>query len=158
MTNYEIYKVSWDDLMELSKKILDKIEQDKLKIDTIVPIVRGGLPLSLIISNNLENVDTSCLHIRRSKSNEPNALFEEATYKGITNEAAIKGKNILLIEDIVDKGKTLDLAIDIIKRYEPKKIYITTFFNFNKDKYRDIIAGKHMKDIVWIVFPWEKGV
>lgn len=157
MSNYKIVEVNWEELSVLSKKIIQQLEEKNLKIDTLVPIVRGGMPLALILASNMKDVDTSCLHLRRSKSNKVNSEFGETMFKGITNARAITNKNILFVEDIVDTGLTLDAAVEIIKKYNPKNINIATFYNYNKGKYKDIISGKIMNEMRWIVFPWEKG-
>lgn len=158
MTDYEICKVDWNEIMTLTENVLEQIKEKEIEIDTLVPILRGGAPLSLLLASNLKNVDTACIHIRRSITNEANAAFGESVFKGITNEGALCDKNILLIEDTVDKGLTLDMAMEIVKKYNPKNVYIATLYNYNNDKYRDIIAGKKMDEKIWIVFPWELEV
>ncbi|MEZ4741153.1 MAG: hypoxanthine phosphoribosyltransferase [Bdellovibrionota bacterium] len=41
----------------------------------------------------------------------------------------IKGKNILLVEDIVDTGRTIDFLIDTLKVREPKSIKICSLLS-----------------------------
>lgn len=158
MSNYKVVEVDWNELYTLSKNVLKQIKEKNIKIDTLVPIIRGGMPLSLILASNMQDTDTACIHLRRSKSNDVNSEFGETIFKGITNAEAIENKSILLVEDIVDKGLTLDMALDIVNKYNPKNIYIATFYNYNKGKYKDILAGKVMNEMAWIVFPWEKEV
>ncbi len=155
MTNYSIKNVSWDDIVKLSDKIVNEINARNLQIDTLVPILRGGLPLSLLITNRLKNVETSCIQIRRSMSNDANADFGKPNFLGITNSNQIVNKNVLICEDIIDNGESLNLAIKEIKKYNPKSITIATLFNFNKNKYKDAISGVKMKEYYWIKFPWE---
>lgn len=47
---------------------------------------------------------------------------EDRPYKELDDLSIIKGKNILLIEDDVRTGKTLEKACSQIKRYRPKSI------------------------------------
>ena len=155
MTNYPIKNVSWDDIVKLSDKIVNEINVRNLQVDTLVPVLRGGLPLSLLITNRLKNVETSCIQIKRSISNGTNADFGESTFLGITNSNQIVNKNILICEDIIDKGDSLDLAIKEIKKYNPKSITIATLFNFNKNTYKNAISGVKMREYYWIKFPWE---
>lgn len=156
-TNYDIVNISWHDVEKLTKEILKQISENKLKIDTLVPVLRGGAPLAMLLAANMDNVNTSCIHIKRSKENCPNSEFGKPILKGITNSEDIKGKNILLLEDIVDTGLTLEWAISEIKKYDPKNIYIATLYNFNKEINSNyIISGKNMDEYCWIVFPWER--
>jgi hypoxanthine phosphoribosyltransferase len=43
--------------------------------------------------------------------------------------ADIKGKNVLLIEDIIDSGHTIDYLINTLKVREPKSLRIATFLS-----------------------------
>ena len=77
-TNYPVVNIEWNDVLELSSNILRQIKEQNLQIDTIVPVIRGGVPLALILGYNLENTKTSTIHIRRSLSNEENSDFAES--------------------------------------------------------------------------------
>ena len=155
-TNYKLRNVGWNEIRELSKNILFQIKKENIEIDTLVTIFRGGSVLSLILSANIDNLKTACIHVTRSLSNNTNAEFGNSVYKGITNFSEIEGKNILLTEDIIDSGLTIDYVIQELKKYNPKNIYIATFYNFNKEKYKDVISGEKMNEYCWIVFPWEE--
>ncbi len=156
-TDYELLEVKWDEIIKLAKNILDEINIKKIKVDTLVPVLRGGMPLSLILAYNLGDVDTACIHIRSSDENSPNSSFSKPRLVGLTNNSCITGKNILLVEDVVDSGRTLELCINILKKYKPKSINVASLYNFNsKDK--NIIAGKNMTEYFWIVFPWETKI
>ncbi len=156
-TNYELIKISWNDVLELSRNILSQIEDKKIKIDTIIPVLRGGMPLALLLGYNFENVNTACIHVRSSDKNIPNSSFSNPNLVGITNNNFITGKNILLVDDVIDSGKTIDLCLNILKKYKPRSITIATLYNFNKTK-TNIISGQKMDKHFWIVFPWEKNL
>ena len=155
-TNYKLRNIDWSEIRNLSKKILYQINKEKIDIDSLVTIFRGGAILSLILSANIKNLETACMHITRSLSNDSNAEFGSSIFKGITNSSAIEGKNVLLTEDIIDSGLTVDYALEELRKYNPKNIYIATFYNFNKGKYRNVISGEKMNEYCWIVFPWEE--
>lgn len=155
-TNYKLRNVDWNEIRKLSKNILSQLKKEKINIDTLVTIFRGGSVLSLILSANIKNLETACIHITRSLSNDSNAEFGDSIYKGITNCSVIEGKNILLTEDIIDSGLTIDKVVDELKKYNPKNIHIATFYNFNKKKYKDVISGEKIDEYCWIVFPWEE--
>lgn len=155
-TNYPVVNIEWNDVLELSSNILRQIKEQNLQIDTIVPVIRGGVPLALLLGYNLENTKTSTIHIRRSLSNTENSDFADSKLLGITNEEDITGKTILITEDIIDYGLSLDCAIENLEKLNPKKIYVATLYNFNHGKYNDVICGKKMDQQTWIVFPWER--
>ena len=151
----EIFNLSWNEVEKGVENILKEIKERNLNIDTIIPILRGGAPLGNLISNNMD-ADISYMHIRRTKSNEINAVFGTPVLKGITNEEEIEGKDILLVDDLLDKGDTMKFAIKELERYSPKSIHVAVLYNFTKlDNPEQYLIGLTMEEKKWIVFPWE---
>ena len=155
-TDYPVVKVSWEEIEKLTYGIAKKIKKDKKEIDLLVPILRGGAPVALLLSSMLGISDMACVHIRRSLSDETNADFGIPINKGVTNSDAIKGANILVIDDTLDSKRTLDYAINILKEYKPKSINIAILYNFNKDTWNEMYSGEEVKKLKWVVFPWEE--
>lgn len=156
-TNYPIEKVSWEEVKELAYNIAKKIEQDNVKIDVIIPVLRGGMPLALLLSSILNVSEMACIHIRRSLSDEPNAEFGKPTLKGITNDKIIKNANVLIVDDTLDSKETLDYAKNIIQQYNPRNIEIAILYNFNKETFNKIYSGEEVIEYKWVVFPWEEN-
>lgn len=155
-TDYPLENISWDKVEELCLNIATKIKQANTSIDLIVPILRGGMPMAMILSSMLDIEEMSCVHIRRSIDDKPNTEFREPINKGITNVEKIKGANILIVDDTLDSKITLDYTINILKQYDPKSISVAILYNFNKETFSDIYSGEEVKEYKWVVFPWEK--
>ena len=113
-TNYPLESISWDKVEELCFNIATKIKQSNANIDLIVPILRGGMPIAMILSSMLDIEEMSCIHIRRSIDDKPNTDFREPINKGITNIEKIKGANILIVDDTLDSKITLDYTINLL--------------------------------------------
>ena len=154
-TNYPIKIIDWEKVEELSRNIAKKIKQDNLNIDLIVPILRGGMPAAMFLSSMLNVSEMACIHIRRSVDDNPNTEFKEPINNGITNFQSIKDSNILIVDDTLDSKKTLDYAINLIEKYNPKSINVAILYNFNKDTFKDIYSGEEVKEYKWVIFPWE---
>ena len=155
-TNYPLVKVDWEEIQNLSFKIAEQIIEDKRNIDLIVPILRGGMPIAMLLSSMLNVDDMSCSHIKRSINDDPNAEFKKIPiYKGITNADKISGSNILIVDDTLDSKITLDYTIDLLKKYNPKSINIAILYNFNKETFGNVYSGEEVKNYKWVVFPWE---
>ena len=151
----KFYNLSWKEVEKGVGNILKEIKEKSINIDTIIPILRGGAPLGNLISNNM-NADISYMHIRRTKSNEINAVFGTPVLKGITNEEAVEGKDILIVDDLLDKGDTMKFAIQELEKYNPKSIHVAVLYNFTKlDEPEKYLIGLTMEEKKWIVFPWE---
>ena len=154
-TNYKLEKVMWKDIEDCSLRISNRIKKDHLKVDVLVPILRGGMPLALLLSSLINVRETACLHITRSLSDETNSDFGEPLEKGLTNPNIIKDANVLIIDDTLDTNKTMEFATSIIKKYNPKSINYAVLYNFNKDSFKRVYSGVEMNEPKWIVFPWD---
>lgn len=155
-TNYPLVRVSWEEIVDLCSKIAKQIKDEKKEIDLIVPILRGGMPIALILSSMLKVEDMACVHIRRSVDDTPNSDFKRKPInKGITNVDKIKGANILIVDDTLDSKITLDYTIKLLKKYHPRNIETAILYNFNKKYFGKIYNGEEVKEYKWIIFPWE---
>ncbi|MBQ8298619.1 MAG: hypothetical protein IJX99_01930 [Clostridia bacterium] len=157
--NQELYDMSWEELENGAREILKQIRDKEIKVDTLVPILRGGAPLGGILSCNMPGTDISYIHVRRSTSDDTNAFLGTPVLKGITNLDAVKGKNILVVDDMLDKGVTMKFVLEELKKLEPESIHVAVIYNFTKldDEEKFLIGGK-METKKWIVFPWEKKI
>ena len=156
-TNYPLVKVDWNEVKKLTQEIANRILADNKDIDLIVPIIRGGMPIAMLLSSMLDVEDMSCIHIRRSVDDNPNTEFKHPINKGITNADKIKNSNILIVDDTLDSKITLDYVINLLGEYQPKSIIVAILYNFNKDTFDSIYSGEEVKEYKWVVFPWEKN-
>lgn len=154
-TNYPLSKINWEEVEKLTYNIAQKIKSDKLEIDLIVPILRGGMPIALLLSSMLNVSEMSCVHIRRSVDDNPNTEFKKPINKGITNIEKINDANILIVDDTLDSKNTLDYTIELLKKYNPKSINFAILYNFNKNTFSTIYSGEEVNDYKWVIFPWE---
>ena len=95
------------------KRIADQIES----YDYYIAITRGGLMPTLLLSQitGQKNIDTICLSSYDGK-NQQNLVYNKKDY------LHIMGKNILLIDDLADSGKTFVEAKKILEAFNPKRI------------------------------------
>lgn len=155
----EIYDMSWNEVKEGARNIISKIKESNIKIDTLVPILRGGAPLGNILSSNMKDTDIAYIHIRRSTSDEINASLGMPVLKGVTNVEKITGKNILIVDDMLDKGVTMEFAIKELEKLKPLSVHVAVLYDFSEFKNKDIIiTGLCMENKKWIIFPWEKEI
>ena len=62
----------------------------------------------------------------------------------------------MIVDDLLDKGVTMEFAIEELKKLKPKSIHVAVLYNFTKLENEEMyIVGLEMKVKKWIVFPWE---
>ncbi|RWS31920.1 hypoxanthine-guanine phosphoribosyltransferase-like protein [Leptotrombidium deliense] len=78
------------------------------------------------------NKDFDCDQIReefiRIKSYEDNVSTGKVQIFGIENLESLKNKNVLIVEDIIDSGKTMQKLLQTLKDYELKSCRVSALF------------------------------
>ena len=143
MTYYS-YENFRTDIRELSGKCED------FNADTVVAIARGGMTVghALCMALNIRNLQSI-----RCESYDHNTQRESL----IVNEACDfkHSKRVLIVDDIVDSGKTLDTLIPILQKRYPSILFSTaTLFTKSKALVQPTYSLHEAHD--WIDFFWER--
>ena len=147
------FHVSWDQIHRDSRTlalILKKVIMKRGKFKTIVAITRGGMIPAMIISRELDIrlIDTICI-----KSYDHQKTLEPEIIK-LTNEKLSKlGKKVLIIDDLVDSGRTLK----IVKNHYPNAFYATVYAKPEGKKFVDTFINE-VSQKTWIFFPWDMAL
>jgi hypoxanthine phosphoribosyltransferase len=134
----------------MSKKLEPNFYHLLNNIDCIVCIGRGGLLPSLLLSQKLNIKDVQITNI---------SSYKEKVAEGIVlhnnTKLDIKDKNVLIVDDLTDSGKTLDYAVSLCKdakNVETFVVYYKSCSSFEPDFY-----FKKMDSEKWIEFNYEKN-
>ena len=156
----EIRGLNYEEIIESCKRLSATIRQKHWNIDVIVPILKGGVNIGVLIGNNLDIDDFCFIHTRSTESNKTNAKLNEPRLLGVTNAEIVRGKNVLLCDDIFDTGRSIKLAEKTIKDLGAERVYMAVCVNVNKDagKLENLIFDlDYANENNWLLFPWEKG-
>jgi len=158
--------MNWKNLEFYLDKILDKIKKTGLHYDSVVGIKTGGAIISDYISNNLGiknykiKVSNKTYNCNKSTYDSIRNYINTYIYnnkpeymvcEGITDN--INGKNIILIDESVSSGVTMNTSIDYLMNKKVNNIYLTTIFSSltnNVDKLNYIIK----EDYFPMIWPW----
>ena len=129
--------------------IVREMYADNFRPDYVVGIVRGGAVPALHISHLL---DVSCKMINVKIAGNK----EFHGFKFIVDEIVRHNKNILIIDDINDTGKTLN---DFKEKYGKHQDFKYAVLVDNAGScFETDFAGHYINKLEvpdWIVFPWE---
>lgn len=143
----EFLSYSWEEMGNFCFRLAQKIKKES-GFDQIIAISRGGLVVGRILADFL-GLPISLFTIRAYK--EIGKIKEPK----ITEELRIdiKGKNVLLADEIVDTGNTLALALSYLKNFKPNKIKVAVLCYKERSK---IIPDFFLfKTSAWVIFPYE---
>lgn len=96
--------MNWDELVAEVRSLSDKIND--FKPDIIIGITRGGLIPSRLLSSYLGVNDMYCLTVRKVGD-------ERRVVTEILDN--LRGKNVLLVEDMLETGRSLIVAQQYLK-------------------------------------------
>ncbi|MCE4625797.1 MAG: phosphoribosyltransferase [Desulfurococcales archaeon] len=155
MPRVPVKLVSWDEIVEWSWGLAKKIMESGYKPDAIVAVARGGYVPARLLCDFLDINDL--LSIQSQHWVEAAKAAERAILK-YPYKVDMKGKRLLIVDDIVDTGETLLLARDYIKKaWEPDEVriavlqWISPVAKFKPDYYHI-----EVKDWTWFQYPWTR--
>ena len=135
--------MEWKTFEEEMCCLYKKICESDYKPDIIIGIVRGGLIPARYLStlSDVKKMDT----INVSKDDDKRTVLTEFNYN-------LKGKEILLVEDMLESGKSLI----VVKEYlESKGAIVKTACLYTMPR-SEIEPDYYLKEIEYVVtFPWE---
>jgi hypothetical protein len=145
-------KLSWNDIEEMCRDISSKIRKKRIKPDIMVAVSRGGLIPGRIMSSYLKNRNLSVIRVqfyaRQGERAKKPIIVEE------TN-SNVKGRTLLVIDDVLETGKTLELVRDYFNDKGAKKVYLAVLIKKNKKQRLKPDFYSRTSD-KWIVYPWER--
>lgn len=136
------YPISWEQLHRDSKALAWRLVDIKAW-KGIVAITRGGLVPASIIARELEirMVDTICIS---------SYDWQKAGEIQVLKPVSVDGQGWLLIDDLVDTGKTAQVARDML----PDAHFATVYAKPAGRPVVDTYITEVSQD-TWILFPWD---
>ncbi len=141
-------KPSWMKIKKMCKALAKKVSL--FKPDWIIGVSRGGLVPARLLSDYLNIFNISIIRIEFYKT-----ITETKDFPTISQplQVNVKGKKVLIVDDVVDTGRSLVVAKEHVKRagaleakiavlhFKPKSVIKPDFYIESTN--------------AWIIYPWE---
>lgn len=142
--------LNWSDIQVACLHIYDNMRDIGFKPNAIIGLLRGGVIPARMFSDFFDiMMDFYAIDVK--------------LYTGIGKKndqpiikpfhIDIRGKNILVIDDIWDSGKTMEAVLEELKG---ENVTTATLYWKESAKGKPNYYYETAKDNEWIVFPWEK--
>lgn len=148
------FHISWDQIHRDSRALawrLDGHGPDDGAWRAVVAITRGGLAPAMIISRELDIRVVDTISVKSyDNQTQAEAVVLKSPQEGLMGT---EGEGILIIDDLVDTGKTLEL----VRRLYPKAHFATVYA---KPKGRNMVDSfiTEVSQDTWIFFPWDMAL
>lgn len=146
----EFRYIGWAAYGKLVSDLAERISSSGRTFDLVVGIARGGIPVAMVISDRLGvkidiiNVKSYTGIAERKRPRIVSTLTED-----------VKEKRVLLVDDLVDEGDTMETVVSYLRRGRPKGLKTAVLFTKPWSKYEPDYSLEVVSN--WMVFPWELG-
>ena len=120
--------ISEEDILKRVEELAKEIDKDFEGEDVLlIGLLRGSVVFLSDLCRKLKTADTLDFMVVSSYGNGMESSRNVKIIKDL--EENVKGRNVLIVEDIIDTGNTLKKVKEIIETREPKKIKIVTLLD-----------------------------
>lgn len=142
--------LGWSELHRILLDLAIRIRNSGMEFDTIYAIMKGGLIPARILMDLLDIDELGVIGVKFYRGvgvRGKKPVITQPPTIGVT------GKRVLIVDDVVDTGRTLQLVIEELTRYDAKHIaslaiYVKPWAMITPDLHYGVTDK-------WIVFPWE---
>ena len=132
----------------MASALTKKIKSGGNEYDLVIGVARGGIPVAMVVADML-GARIDIINIKSytgvAVRNKPKIIS--------TLTSGVEGKRLLIVDDLVDEGKTMRTVIRYLKRMRPGAMHTAVLF---KKPWSRIEPDFYFKTTDrWIVFPWD---
>ncbi|MGR3628598.1 MAG: xanthine phosphoribosyltransferase [Sulfitobacter sp.] len=152
------FHISWDQIHRDSRALawrLDGLDPDDGAWRAVVAITRGGMAPAMIVARELDirTVDTISVMSYHSGGGAADQRREAKVLKSPDAEMMGDGTGILIVDDLVDSGKTIEL----VRELYPNAHFATVYAKPEGEPQVDTFITGVSQD-TWIFFPWDMAL
>lgn len=147
---FECEVMEWNLFHKLARQVAQKINDSGYKPDLIVGLARGGWVLARVLCDLIGVKDLVSLKVEHwGVTATPNG---KAKLK-YPLKVDLKGKNVLVVDDITDTGESMRVAVEYIQSLNPSEIRTATLRHITSSKFMPYYFGEEIS-WRWVIFPW----
>lgn len=150
----KIFPVSWDQFHRDARALTWRLSGHG-PFSAIVAITRGGLVPAAIVARELDIrlIETVCVASYHDYTTQGELLVMKTVAEELIARCGGKGKGILIVDDLVDTGKTAKVVRDML----PEAHFATVYAKPQGRPMVDTFITEVSQD-TWIYFPWDMGL
>lgn len=142
--------IGWSQYGELVTQLSEDVATSGERFDLVIGIARGGIPVAMVVADKL---GTKVDFINVKSYTDVGERTKPKILSTITERIA--GKKVLVVDDLVDGGATMESISEYLMTEKPRSIKTAVLFtkpwsSFSPDFFLKVVDS-------WIVFPYERG-
>jgi len=148
---FNIEYVSWSAAVGLCRRLASRIQASGFEPDVVVAIARGGFVPARVVCDYL---GVKALESLRIVHYGPGAEKKERPRLASEIKFDLKGKKVLLVDDVIDSGGTLELARPLLLSLRPAAFLTAVLQVKPGGSVAADFVGRRIRTWRWVVYPW----
>lgn len=141
---------SWEDLEQNTIDLSDQILTQGKQYDRIVALANGGLTMVRCLGDRLGTTKISSVQLSFYQGIN-DVKREPQIIQPLTTD--VSGQEVLIFEDIVDTGATLEFAIEYLRDHGVRSVETASLVYKPHSTIRPEYFGQEERS--WVIFPYE---
>ncbi len=146
--------VTWDDVEAWTLSLAEKILSSGFRPDAIVAIARGGLCPARILADALDVNLVFSFKVEHWGSTATRTRNEAVVLQRLTED--VKGKKVLLVDDIVDTGKSLKVGKEHALEIGAVEVKTAAMQWIANAEFTPDFYGVKVEEWAWFIYPWNR--
>jgi len=144
---------TWDYIYDLCRDVADQVKEAGFEPDMVVALARGGWFPGRVLCDLLGLDDLESLKIEHYVGTAETG--EDPHIKYPVAEESVEGKDVLLVDDITDTGKSLKWAVDHLEEeHDPAEVEVAVLQFLDSSTASPDYVGEELEEWAWMVYPW----
>lgn len=143
---------NWDYIYGLCRGISKDVKKSGYKPDVIVALARGGWFAGRVLCDFLNLNDLISLKVEHYTGTASASVGPKLRYP--FDSSMVKGKSVLIVDDISDTGKSMMFAKEYILKHGPTDVRTATLQHLQCSQSKADYVGEVLDEWAWVVFPW----
>lgn len=142
--------LTWERFGVASRQLAQQVADSGFAAEIVIAVARGGLLPAGALAYALGTKAAGTLNVEFYSDIEE-TLPDPVVLEPMLDTAAIRGKRLLVVDDVADSGRTLALVMDMMRHYEADARSAVLY-----TKPRSILIPDYSwrETELWITFPW----
>ena len=142
--------LGWEEFGGAARELATEVVESGFSTDIVVAVARGGLLLAGAIAYALGTKNCGSINVE-FYTDVDERLPEPVLHPPLLDAPALTGKNVLLVDDVSDSGRTLAMVVELLREHGATVRTVTLY-----SKPRTVLVPDHVwRDTdKWITFPW----
>ncbi|MFC6988032.1 phosphoribosyltransferase [Haloplanus sp. GCM10025708] len=143
---------NWEYIYSLCRDVSDDVKAAEFEPDVVVALARGGWFAGRCACDFLGLDDLTSLKMEHYVGTAQKAGEPEVRYP--MPEGSVKGKDVLIIDDIADTGGSIRRADEYVTDREAGEVRTATLQLLGTSDFEPDYVGERLEEWTWVVYPW----